>query len=235
MAKYNAIIVSGAAKYGGNQIPNAEYNFWQDPDAAAALLQYVAPAPGFAPPAPTIPVSIVPLDTFSQLTFSLKDVEKLANKKSPVGQFLAPALASYICAKNNLPPAPYSACLAALPKGTTAKDVQGSIPDLVATMYVVNRKLGQEQSALVKVMAPVDPALRLVRGQSIIGLNFQERVTMIADDAELSFIADCVFGTPPPRCNLSRRFQFRVRCRQYPGARAGQCSGRHRHQCQTDA
>ncbi|MEZ4555608.1 MAG: nucleoside hydrolase [Caldilineaceae bacterium] len=63
----------GRGKFGGNITPAAEYNVWQDPEAFAAVLDFVKPTQFRAPPQPAL--TVVPVDAFSQLTITSKDVE----------------------------------------------------------------------------------------------------------------------------------------------------------------
>ena len=60
-----------------------------------------------------------------------------------------------------------------------------SIPDVAAAMYALDSSLGTAESALVKVVT--EPSL--ARGQTVIGLTLNERVSMIASDAEFSQLA----------------------------------------------
>ena len=62
-------------------------------------------------------------------------------------------------------------------------------------IYALANRFGTSQSALVEVLAgPGIP--EVARGQTIIGLTVNERITMIATDAELSAIAFQVFTDP---------------------------------------
>lgn len=77
------LVVLGGAKYGGNQTPVAEFNFWQDPEAAAIVL------------AAGLPITLVPLDAFAQPTLTQQDLDKLFRRANPTIQFLAPAIQQY--------------------------------------------------------------------------------------------------------------------------------------------
>ena len=69
-------------------------------------------------------------------------------------------------------------------------------PDIAATIYALNNRnssLGEAQSALVKVVTEQS----LARGQTIMGLTFIDRITMIASAEELSRLADQVFAGDP--------------------------------------
>jgi inosine-uridine nucleoside N-ribohydrolase len=70
------------------------------------------------------------------------------------------------------------------------KDV--SIPDVAAAMYALDSSLGTAESALVKVVT--EPSL--ARGQTVIGLTPNERLSMIASDAELNRLAQQAIADP---------------------------------------
>ena len=82
------IIALGGAKNGGNVSPVAEYNFWQDPEAASIVLTNA------------LSVTMVPLDAFTMPTVDLKDVDKLAAKGNAAAKALAPALRLFVDAQN---------------------------------------------------------------------------------------------------------------------------------------
>jgi inosine-uridine nucleoside N-ribohydrolase len=60
-----------------------------------------------------------------------------------------------------------------------------AFPDVTAAIYAINPRLGTAESALVKMVT--EPSL--ARGQTIIGLNLMERLSMIASPEELSELA----------------------------------------------
>ena len=162
MKTLGSLVVLGGAKFGGNKTPVAEFNFWQDPEAANIVLSA------------GLPINIVPLDAFTTPTVQLKDVEKLINSRNPAVSFLAPALQQYI----------------AVQLQNTGK---ATIPDAVAAVYALDPTIGTTQPALVKMIL----AAGQTRGQSVIGLSVSERVAMIADEAELSRLAERAFAYPP--------------------------------------
>jgi hypothetical protein len=61
-------------------------------------------------------------------------------------------------------------------------------------IYALNPNLGQTTSALLKVVTKPE----LVRGQTIIGIGNPEKVTMIADDHEMSLLAEAAFAGGGP-------------------------------------
>ena len=182
MDTISEIVVLGGAKYGGNITPVAEYNTWQDPEALDFVLDYVEQAKLENRPHPEL--TLVPLDAFSQLTITSKDVEKLARKANPAMAFVVPALQQYVFVQEQ--------------NGGTA-----GIPDAVAVAMALDpARYGQSQTALIRVMLP-DPSfdqqpggLSLARGITVVGLTFAERIPMLATDTELSYIANQVFMDP---------------------------------------
>jgi purine nucleosidase len=78
------IVVLGGAKFGGNKTPVAEYNFWQDPEAARIVLDS------------GVPITLVLFDAFRLPQVSSKDAERLISRGNPTVQFLAPAIQQYL-------------------------------------------------------------------------------------------------------------------------------------------
>jgi len=163
-----SIVVLGGAKFGGNKTPVAEFNFWQDPEAAERLLLAAGTA---YTPGPI--VKIVPFDTFSQATIDRREVERLATKGNAVMRFLVPALLNYI----------------------TVQEQNGGaavVPDALAALFAVDSSVGTTLPALTKIVTEAGKA----RGQSIVGLSVAERIGMIATDDELSALAEAFFIPP---------------------------------------
>lgn len=155
------IISLGGSQVGGNQTPVTEYNYWQDPEAVELLL-----ANGQANGAS---VQMVTFDAFSQFTFTRSDFRQLDRRGNDAIQNLLPALDLYMLSFE-------------------AQEQVVRLPDPAAAIYALANRLGTPQSALVKALAgPGIP--EVARGETIIGLGVNERVTMIATDAELSAIA----------------------------------------------
>lgn len=176
------VVSLGGAKFGGNQTPTTEYNYWQDPEAAAIVAESAARLVFDANWQPVYTpghrLTMVPLDAFSQFTLRQADLRRLATINNPALQAIRGAVEFY-----------YNAL------GATGDPV--AVPDVVAAILALHRALGVEQSALVKVVnGPSIP--EFIRGQSVIGLNFNERITMIASDAVLSDLADQVFDPFDP-------------------------------------
>jgi purine nucleosidase len=158
------IVSLGGAKYGGNQTPVAEFNYWQDPEAAQVVLNN-ALAAGYS-------VDMVLLDAFQQFTLRPTDIKAPPPRRnSPIANLL-PALDTYFAILGQDPPI---------------------LPDPAAMMYALNPAFGLPQPALVKVLglaelAAADPSL--ARGQTIIGLSLAERIAMIATDAEFDTLSE---------------------------------------------
>ena len=77
------LVILGGAKFGGNKTVVAEFNFWQDPEAANAVLTA------------GLPITLVLLDAFVQPTIAQKDLDKLFAKGVPAIKFLASAIQQY--------------------------------------------------------------------------------------------------------------------------------------------
>lgn len=169
MRTYSRIIALGGARAGGNRTANAEFNIWYDPEAAYQVFTA------------GIPTTLVTLDAFNTFTITPEDLVELQTEGTPVGQFLSAPLQIYAQVQAGL--------------GGTTRAV---VPDVVAIMYTVDSSLGTPQSALVKVVPDImesDPE-RLFRGQTVVGLTVSERIPMIADDGELSWLANQIAADP---------------------------------------
>lgn len=212
MRNFEEIIVLGGAKFGGNTTPIAEFNIWQDPEAAELVLNS------------GIDITLIPQDTFTTLQFTYIDLLLLAASDQPAAQLLAcplgfcpvdfvgeileefgyesldqlfadlatnPALGFEVflaVAESPLALSPLGLYL-----GTQLQAVgEASIPDIGAMLYAVDPSLGTATTALVKVELRPES----VRGQTVIGLSVPERVTMIVDDRELSRIAQAAYNPP---------------------------------------
>ncbi|MCA9961062.1 MAG: nucleoside hydrolase [Anaerolineales bacterium] len=163
MRTLQRIVILGGAKATGSVTPVAEYNFWQDPQAAAIVL------------AADLPITLLPRDAFTAFALSEAEVQQVSGLETAVMQLLGPPFQRY----------------ASLYTGM-GRAAAATIPDLVAAMFTLDPALGTTQPALVKVMT--EPGL--TRGQSIIGMSFSERLTMIADDEELGDLADHALSEP---------------------------------------
>lgn len=159
--RFGRIIVLGGSKLGGNRTPVAETNIFIDPEAAQRVL------------AADLPLTIITLDAFTEVTISESEIARLAQSSLPVSQLIAGPLESY---------------RQILTLGATGQDV--GVPDVAAAMYAVDPSRGDEQSALVKAITDS----RLARGQTIIGTTFTDRLTMVASDRELSRLAERVLN-----------------------------------------
>jgi inosine-uridine nucleoside N-ribohydrolase len=120
-------------------------------------------------------VTLVTLDAFDQLQVdSARFPQKLNQKGGAVGQLLATALTPYFQALTN---------------GAGGNE---SIPDAAAAIYALRPELGTATSGLADVATDNG----MTRGQTVMAFEPNAKVTMIADDAELSALADRVFGEP---------------------------------------
>jgi inosine-uridine nucleoside N-ribohydrolase len=122
-----------------------------------------------------VALEIVTLDAFTQVTVDPKRFpEQLARRGGPVGRLLAAALGPYFQVQ--------------LANGVTSV----SIPDAAAVIYALQPTTAVATSALVRVAAADD----FTRGQTVIATTINDRVSLIADDAELSALAAQAFTTP---------------------------------------
>ncbi len=120
-------------------------------------------------------VTLVTLDAFEMVQVdSVKFPQKLNQKGGAVGQLLASALTPYFQAE------------------TQGAGGNGTIPDAAAAIYALRPDLGSATSGLVDIATDSG----LTRGQTVMALDPNAKVTMIADDAELSALADRAFTDP---------------------------------------
>lgn len=156
------IVSVGGAKFGGNQTPVTEYNYWQDPDAAEYVLAN-APAYGYT-------VRMVPFDVFSQFTLRPEDLDQLAQEGIPAIQQLLPAIHAYAA-------------------GLAMNGEPLTLPDVAGVIYALDNAYGDAQSALIQVLShPAVPDF--ARGQTVVGLYEPEKLTMIATDRQLNELSD---------------------------------------------
>ncbi|NTU77839.1 MAG: nucleoside hydrolase [Chloroflexales bacterium] len=127
-------------------------------------------------------VELVTLDAFSQVTVNPEQlIRRLGRRGDAVGALLAQSFGAYVRAQQM--------------QGEAGR---AAIPDAAAAVYALYPDLGGAQSALVKVV--VDDGL--ARGQTVIAADLANRIPMIADDAELSALADQAF-TPGSDMNAA--------------------------------
>lgn len=117
------IIILGGARATGSVTPVAEYNFWQDPHAAAIVL------------GADLPITLMLRDTFTTFALSEAEIKEVCNRETAVMRLLGPPLQRYASLYTGMGRAP-----------------SATIPDLVAAMFALDTTLGTTQSALVKVM-----------------------------------------------------------------------------------
>jgi inosine-uridine nucleoside N-ribohydrolase len=83
MRMIGQLVILGGAKFGGNKTVVAEFNIWQDPEAASVVLSA------------GLPLTLVLLDAFVQPTIEQKDLDKLFAKGIPLIKFLSSAIQQY--------------------------------------------------------------------------------------------------------------------------------------------
>jgi inosine-uridine nucleoside N-ribohydrolase len=120
-------------------------------------------------------VTLVTLDAFSQVKVdSEKCSQKLTQHGGAMGQFLASVLTPYFLAE------------------TQGVGGEAAIPDAAAAIYALQPELGTATSSLVDVATDAG----LTRGQTVMAIDINGKIFMIADDAELSALVDRVFREP---------------------------------------
>ena len=157
-----SLVILGGAKNGGNKTPVAEFNFWQDPEAAELVLSA------------GLPITLVPLDAFSQPILAQKDVDKLLRQGTAAIQFLAPAIQQYTNVQ-------------------LSNTGRATLPDAAAAVAALDGAAGVRYSALVRLV--LDSVAG--RGQSVIGLATSERIAMLATEDDFNTLADRAFAIPP--------------------------------------
>ena len=117
-------------------------------------------------------VELVTLDAFEEVTIdSVRLAERLSRRGGAVGQLLAAILPYYTQAST----------------GGMSSEI--SLADPTAVVYALRGDLGTPRAGLVRVITGNGYA----RGQTIIADTVNGRIPMIADDAELSLLADQAF------------------------------------------
>jgi inosine-uridine nucleoside N-ribohydrolase len=120
-------------------------------------------------------VTLIAQDAFNQVKVdSAEFPQKLTEEGGAMGQFLASVLTPYFMAS------------------TQGAGGQVEIPDAAAVIYALRPELGTPTSSLVDVATDAG----LTRGQTVIATDPTSKITMIADDAELSALVDQVFSDP---------------------------------------
>jgi inosine-uridine nucleoside N-ribohydrolase len=120
-------------------------------------------------------VTLVTLDAFTQVKVdSIRFPQKLDQRGGAMGDLLAATLTPYFQAE------------------TQGAGGDVSIPDVVAAMYAVRPELGKATPGLVDIATDGG----LTRGQTVMALDSFSKITMIADDEELSELADRAFTDP---------------------------------------
>ncbi|MBV9389014.1 MAG: nucleoside hydrolase [Chroococcidiopsidaceae cyanobacterium CP_BM_ER_R8_30] len=122
LKSFKQIVVLGGAINGGNITPNAEFNIWQDPEAANILLSS------------GLPITLVPLDAFKNFTLTAADLQTLQTQGNQATKLISGPLQDYAAVQTGV-------------GGST----NASFPDVSAAIYAVDSSLGTSQSALVKV------------------------------------------------------------------------------------
>ncbi|MBN1427697.1 MAG: nucleoside hydrolase [Anaerolineae bacterium] len=145
----------------------SSFNIWFDPEAAAQVLAAGA--------------SITLIAGTRKFSLSQEDIDMLRDGGTALGQFLAGPLRLYAQAQRL--------------QGRSETFVA---PDIVAAVYAVDPSVGKTQPALVRIAQGIfeNDANRLLRGKVTMGIEMQEKLSMIADDIELSALVDRMLAEP---------------------------------------
>jgi inosine-uridine nucleoside N-ribohydrolase len=120
-------------------------------------------------------LTLIPLDAWREFTVDAATVMgALGQCGDTLGRVLATALEPYFQGQQQV-------------AGQAA-----TIPDAVAALYTLHPALATTESALVAVVTD-DP---IARGQTAIATDLRDRIPQIADDRELSALAERAFSTP---------------------------------------
>jgi inosine-uridine nucleoside N-ribohydrolase len=182
--KWNGVeLVSlGGAIHDGNQTPVTEYNYWQDPEAVEKVLSLAAER--------GVTIKIVLADAFRQFVISPSDIRQLVRRGNE-------AIFNLVNPELPIPPA-LPTYMFVLAGGDTTE-----LPDPAAVIYALDNKLGTTTRGLVDVISEPEPwnptelvIPEVVRGQTVVGLNFAQITSMVLSDAELSAIAAAFIADP---------------------------------------
>jgi inosine-uridine nucleoside N-ribohydrolase len=127
-------------------------------------------------------VTLITEDSFNQVKVdSAAFVQDMKDNGGAMGQFLASVLQPYFYAS------------------TQGAGGAVNIPDATAAIYALRPEMGTPTSSLVDVATDAG----LTRGQTVIATDAYGKVTMIADDAEMSALADRAFTDPTFDINMA--------------------------------
>ncbi len=181
MAQFRYVILGGA-RGTGNMTPSAEYNFWQDPEAADKVFNS------------GLDITVIPRELFDSFTLSVDDVDTMLRSYpySPSDKWagLADTVGSALCWFTGIQSADYSTG-----EANIIEWLPVPVPDPSALMYALNPGAygGPEEDILLQI--PVERGNKepgLVRGESVIGFfsPYPEALTMKVSDDEISEIID---------------------------------------------
>lgn len=132
----------------------------------------------------SVNLTLITLDAFNQVQLNPTAVNQaLLNARDPLLQFLAAPVSLYARAQ------------------TQGQNLPITLPDAVAALYVLRPQIAVAQGAVIAVQT--DPGQ--TRGETVIATDPNQKVFMIADDAELSALADAVFsGQADPNVEIGK-------------------------------
>lgn len=193
MQLYNVVWLGGAKSLAGDgSTPVSEFNSWFDPDATAAVLNA------------GLQLTVVTLDAARTVTVDPAVFDLLAQRGNALGQLVAGPLQMYASivnqsagttqtnAANEVRTSRLHSALARVRDHFNGPKV--ALFDPTAAVVVLHPEyVADKQSGLLAV----DPVANFkTRGQTVVALSMQEKITTIADDAELSALADQAMTDP---------------------------------------
>lgn len=123
-----------------------------------------------------LPLTLMTVEASKELAVNGDDIAHLSYRSDSLAQLLVYPLQFYLGVNS-----------------TGTDEAAAPLYDLAAVMYALNPSFGkQEEMALVKIVQ--DEGLAF--GQTVIGSSFAEVIPMVADDAQISALADRAFTDP---------------------------------------
>ncbi len=193
MALYKIIWLGGGKSLSGDgSTPVSEFNSWFDPDATNVVLNA------------GLQLTVVTLDAARAVTLDPDVFDRLARHGNALGKLVAGPLqmyASVVTQSAGNSPAQvsgeaHSARLYGALKGVRNhfNGPQVALFDPTAAVIALHPEyITDQQSGLLVI----DPAASFqTRGQTVVALTMQEKLSTIADDAELSALADQAMSDP---------------------------------------
>lgn len=193
MQLYKIVWLGGGKSLSGEgSTPVSEFNSWFDPEATEVVLNA------------SLQLTVVTLDAARTVAVDPEVFDLLARRGNALGKLVAGPLQMYAAVVTQSASAPH----ANAPTEARTSRLQSALArvrghfngprvalfDPTAAVIVLHPEfISNKQSGLLVV----DPAASFAtRGQTVVALSMQEKITSIADDAELSALADQAMTDP---------------------------------------